>query len=96
VIHYVGANKPWYWGRRGIYGKGRAVFDPYYIEVNWPRWRRWRWTLLPVVRESLAKRRRRLGKRRATLVAHLRRTARRLRRRAAAAARRLRGAGRPS
>lgn len=92
VIHYVGAYKPWYWGRRGLYGNGRQAFAPYYAEVGWPRWRRWRWTLLPVLRESLARRRRRLAKRRAWLAARLRRAGGSLRARAAAVARKL-GAG---
>lgn len=96
VIHYVGANKPWYRGRRATHGKGSVAFDPYYAEVDWPRWRTWRWTVLPLVRESLAKRRRRLAKRRTTLLARARRAARVLRRRVAAAARRVGRGGRSS
>ncbi len=62
VVHFVGRWKPWYWGRRRARHPWRAHFDRYYDELDWPLWRRWRWTLLPVTREWFQKRGRRVRK----------------------------------
>jgi lipopolysaccharide biosynthesis glycosyltransferase len=93
VVHFVGRWKPWYWGRRRARHPWRAHFDRYYDELAWPLWRRWRWTLLPVTREWLQKRRRRARKAWASGTRRLGRAGRALRGRAGALARGL-GMGR--
>jgi len=93
IVHYVGRWKPWYWGRRRNRHPWRAYFDRYYDELDWPLWRRWRWTLLPVTREWFQKRGRRARKAWARSASSLRRVGRALRGRAGALARGL-GVGR--
>ena len=101
VVHFVGFAKPWYWGARGVYHPWQQLFERHLEGTGWPRWRRLRWTLLPVLRQRLGKGAGRAAKRLRAGARRLRRAARRLRGRAAGTRRALRrgssrGGGRPA
>jgi lipopolysaccharide biosynthesis glycosyltransferase len=76
VVHYTGFAKPWLRGHRGIYHPWSASFQMYLEELDWPAWKRLRWTLYPVVRERARRRWRRVLKATSRGANRLRRAAR--------------------